>query len=59
MPVTEEFVSHSAEETIGIGRELARRLVPPRLVLLSGDLARAGLLAMRVDVGDSTDDRDV
>ena len=38
MPGIEEFVSHSAEETIGIGRELARRLAPPRLVLLSGDL---------------------
>ncbi len=33
-----EFVSHSPEETIEIGRELARRLAPPRLVLLSGDL---------------------
>jgi tRNA threonylcarbamoyladenosine biosynthesis protein TsaE len=33
-----EFVSHSPEETIGIGRELARRLVPPHLVLLFGDL---------------------
>src|SRR5580704_10276110 len=38
MPETEEFVSHSAEETIAFGRELARRLAPPRLVLLSGDL---------------------
>ena len=33
-----EYVSHSPEETIAIGRELARRLTPPRLVLLSGDL---------------------
>jgi tRNA threonylcarbamoyladenosine biosynthesis protein TsaE len=33
-----EFVSHSPDETIGIGRELARRLTPPRLVLLFGDL---------------------
>ncbi len=38
MPDTEEFVSHSSEETIAFGRELAGRLVPPRLVLLSGDL---------------------
>jgi tRNA threonylcarbamoyladenosine biosynthesis protein TsaE len=38
MPDVEEFVSHSAEETIAFGRELARRLTPPRLVLLSGDL---------------------
>ena len=33
-----ESVSHSAEETIEMGRELARRLRPPVLVLLSGEL---------------------
>ena len=33
-----EFVSHSAEETIAMGRDLARRLTAPVLVLLSGDL---------------------
>ena len=33
-----ESVSHSAEETIELGRELARRLTPPVLVLLSGEL---------------------
>jgi tRNA threonylcarbamoyladenosine biosynthesis protein TsaE len=38
MPDSEEFVSHSPEETIAFGRALARRLAPPRLVLLSGDL---------------------
>jgi len=39
MPNAEvEYVSHSPEETVAIGRELARRLTPPRLVLLSGDL---------------------
>ena len=37
MPVT-ETVSHSAEETIELGRQLARRLSPPVLVLMSGDL---------------------
>lgn len=37
MPAT-EFLSHSAEETIEFGRELARRLRPPVLVLMSGDL---------------------
>jgi tRNA threonylcarbamoyladenosine biosynthesis protein TsaE len=31
-------ISHSPEETIEIGRELARHLTPPMLVLLSGDL---------------------
>jgi tRNA threonylcarbamoyladenosine biosynthesis protein TsaE len=38
MSKTEEFVSHSPEETIAFGRALASRLTPPRLVLLSGDL---------------------
>ena len=33
-----ETVSHSAEETIELGRQLARRLSPPVLVLMSGDL---------------------
>jgi tRNA threonylcarbamoyladenosine biosynthesis protein TsaE len=33
-----ESISHSAEETIELGRELARRLRPPVLVLLSGEL---------------------
>jgi tRNA threonylcarbamoyladenosine biosynthesis protein TsaE len=37
MPAT-ETVSHSAEETIELGRQLARRLSPPVLVLMSGDL---------------------
>lgn len=31
-------ISHSPEETIELGRELARHLTPPMLVLLSGDL---------------------
>ena len=34
----EVFVTHSAEETTAWGREFARRLTPPVLVLLSGDL---------------------
>lgn len=37
MPAT-EVISHSADETIELGRQLARRLSPPVLVLLSGDL---------------------
>jgi tRNA threonylcarbamoyladenosine biosynthesis protein TsaE len=37
MPVT-ELVTHSAEETIDLGRRLARLLRPPVLVLLSGEL---------------------
>src|SRR6266478_7829974 len=33
-----EFVTHSAEETVALGRELARSLAAPVLVLLTGDL---------------------
>jgi tRNA threonylcarbamoyladenosine biosynthesis protein TsaE len=33
-----EFVTHSSEETIARGREIALRLQPPVLVLLKGDL---------------------
>jgi tRNA threonylcarbamoyladenosine biosynthesis protein TsaE len=33
-----EFTTHSAEETIELGRRLAADLAPPRLVLLRGDL---------------------
>jgi tRNA threonylcarbamoyladenosine biosynthesis protein TsaE len=36
--VTEEVITHSAEETIAWGRRLAERLAPPALVLLSGEL---------------------
>jgi tRNA threonylcarbamoyladenosine biosynthesis protein TsaE len=36
--VSEEIVTHSAEETTRWGREFAARLKPPVLVLLSGEL---------------------
>jgi tRNA threonylcarbamoyladenosine biosynthesis protein TsaE len=36
--VVEEFVTHSAEETTGWGRDFSKRLNPPVLVLLTGDL---------------------
>jgi tRNA threonylcarbamoyladenosine biosynthesis protein TsaE len=35
---TQEFITHSAEETIALGRTLAGMLAPPKLVLLRGDL---------------------
>lgn len=35
---TRELTSHSAEETIALGRTLADVLHPPKLVLLRGDL---------------------
>ena|SRR5947209_1586828 len=34
----EERSTHSAEETIALGRELAAQLIPPKLVLLRGEL---------------------
>jgi tRNA threonylcarbamoyladenosine biosynthesis protein TsaE len=37
-PTQSEFITHSAEETIAKGREIAERLRPPVLVLLRGDL---------------------
>jgi tRNA threonylcarbamoyladenosine biosynthesis protein TsaE len=33
-----EFTTHSADETIALGRDLAEILKPPKLVLLRGDL---------------------
>jgi len=36
--VTEEVITHSAEETIAWGRKLAERLKVPLLVLLTGEL---------------------
>ena len=35
---TREFTSHSADETIALGRTLADILAPPKIVLLRGDL---------------------
>ena len=35
---TREFITHSPEQTIALGRKLAAELSPPKLVLLRGDL---------------------
>ena len=35
---TGEFTTHSAEETIQLGHQLARELKPPQLVVLRGEL---------------------
>ena len=35
---TREFTTHSAQETIALGRDLAAILAPPKLVLLRGEL---------------------
>ena len=34
----QEFTTHSAEETTAVGRKLAARMLPPKLVLFRGDL---------------------
>jgi tRNA threonylcarbamoyladenosine biosynthesis protein TsaE len=36
--MTSETITHSAEETVAYGRELAAELSPPLIVLLRGDL---------------------
>lgn len=36
--MTREFTTKSAEETIALGRKLASLLVPPKIVVLRGDL---------------------
>jgi tRNA threonylcarbamoyladenosine biosynthesis protein TsaE len=38
MPGKQEFTTHSAEETIALGRKLAAQLRPPKLVVLHGEL---------------------
>jgi tRNA threonylcarbamoyladenosine biosynthesis protein TsaE len=35
---TQEFTTHSADQTIALGRKLAAMLAPPKLVLLCGEL---------------------
>ncbi len=35
---TREFITHSPDETIALGRSLAELLRPPKLILLRGDL---------------------
>jgi len=35
---TQEFTTHSAEETVALGRKLAAQLKPPKLVVLRGEL---------------------
>jgi tRNA threonylcarbamoyladenosine biosynthesis protein TsaE len=35
---TQNFTTHSAEETVALGRKLASKLKPPKLVVLRGEL---------------------
>jgi len=34
----QEFITHSPEETVALGRSMAARLAPPKLVVLRGEL---------------------
>ncbi len=38
MSTSREFITHSADETIALGRRLALEFMPPKLVLLRGEL---------------------
>jgi len=51
---SENFVTHSTEETIELGRTLAARLRPPKLVLLRGDLG-AGKTTMVKGIAEAFD----
>ena len=42
---TQEFITHSPEETIALGRTLGMMLAPPKIVVLRGDLG-AGKLTL-------------
>ena len=35
---THQFESHSGKETIGVGHQIAELLVPPKFLILRGDL---------------------
>jgi tRNA threonylcarbamoyladenosine biosynthesis protein TsaE len=35
---TREFITHSPEETVALGRTLVSLVTPPKIVLLRGDL---------------------
>ena len=51
---SEMFTTHSADETIELGRTLAARLSPPKLVLLRGDLG-AGKTTMVKGIAEAFD----
>jgi len=51
---SEKFVTHSPEETIELGRTLAARLRPPKLILLRGDLG-AGKTTMVKGIAEAFD----
>jgi tRNA threonylcarbamoyladenosine biosynthesis protein TsaE len=48
------YETHSADETIGLGRDLAQHLTPPKLVLLRGDLG-AGKTTMVKGIAEAFD----
>jgi tRNA threonylcarbamoyladenosine biosynthesis protein TsaE len=51
--LTREFVTHSPEETVALGRELVPLLTPPKLVVLRGTLG-AGKTTLAKGAGKTT-----
>jgi tRNA threonylcarbamoyladenosine biosynthesis protein TsaE len=49
-----KITTHSADETIAFGRELAKHLAPPKIVLLRGDLG-AGKTTMVKGIAEAFD----
>jgi tRNA threonylcarbamoyladenosine biosynthesis protein TsaE len=54
---THEFESHSAQETIAIGHRIAQMLVPPRFLILKGDLG-AGKTTLVKGIAEALDAAD-
>ncbi len=54
IPVTREFTTHSADETIALGRQLAPLIRDARVVLLRGDLG-AGKTTMVKGIAEAFD----
>ncbi len=54
MVSVDAVITHSPEETIAFGRQLAARLAPPKLVLLRGDLG-AGKTTMVKGIAEAFD----
>jgi len=54
---TREFIAHSPEETIALGRTLVTLLAPPKIVLLRGDLG-AGKTTLVKGIAEALDAAD-
>jgi tRNA threonylcarbamoyladenosine biosynthesis protein TsaE len=56
-PAPAEFETHSSEETIAVGRKLAELLVPPKFLILRGDLG-AGKTTLVKGIAEALDAAD-